>query len=115
MEDYFISRLFGKNVARLPIEWIADDTLPESVRKRMLYNHIFFRPKELLAYIRQSVVRNTLHTDKWLEWMSTGEAAAGCKSVSFASRTVAASYGLHIDKLSGSKGTFRDCSGNLYH
>ena len=26
MEDYFISRLFGKNVARLPIEWIADDT-----------------------------------------------------------------------------------------
>ena len=73
MEDYFISRLFGKNVARLPIEWIADDTLPESVRKRMLYNHIFFRPKELLAYIRQSVVRNTLHTDKWLEWMSTGE------------------------------------------
>lgn len=33
MEDYFISRLFGKNVARLPIEWIADDTLPESVRK----------------------------------------------------------------------------------
>ena len=47
--------------------------LPESVRKRMLYNHIFFRPKELLAYIRQSVVRNTLHTDKWLEWMSTGE------------------------------------------
>lgn len=73
MEDYFISRLFGKNVARLPIEWIADDTLPESVRKRMLYNHIFFRPKELLAYIRQSVVRNTLHTDKWLEWMNTGE------------------------------------------
>ena len=73
MEDYFISRLFGKNVARLPIEWIADDTLPESVRKRMLYNHIFFRPKELLDYIRQSVVRNTLHTDKWLEWMNTGE------------------------------------------
>ena len=73
MEDYFISRLFGKNVARLPIEWIADNTLPESVRKRMLYNHIFFRPKELLAYIRQSVVRNTLHTDKWLEWMNTGE------------------------------------------
>lgn len=30
-------------------------------------------------------------------------AAAGCKSVSFASRTVAASYGLHIDKLSVSK------------
>lgn len=73
MEDYFISRLFGKNVARLPIEWIADNTLPESVRKRMLYNHIFFRPKELLDYIRQSVVRNTLHTDKWLEWMNTGE------------------------------------------
>lgn len=39
----------------------------------MLYNHIFFRPKELLDYIRQSVVRNTLHTDKWLEWMNTGE------------------------------------------
>lgn len=73
MEDYFISRLFDKNVARLPIEWIADNTLPESVRKRMLYNHIFFRPKELLDYIRQSVVRNTLHTDKWLEWMNTGE------------------------------------------
>lgn len=73
MEDYFISRLFGKNVTRLPIEWIADNTLPESVRKRMLYNHIFFRPKELLDYIRQSVVRNTLHTDKWLEWMNTGE------------------------------------------
>lgn len=73
MEDYFISRLFGKNLARLPIEWIADNTLPESVRKRMLYNHIFFRPKELLDYIRQSVVRNTLHTDKWLEWMNTGE------------------------------------------
>ena len=73
MEDYFISRLFGKNVARLPIEWIADNTLPESVRKRMLYNHIFFQPKELLDYIRQSVVRNTLHTDKWLEWMNTGE------------------------------------------
>lgn len=73
MEDYFISRLFGKNVARLPIEWITDNTLPESVRKRMLYNHIFFRPKELLDYIRQSVVRNTLHTDKWLEWMNTGE------------------------------------------
>lgn len=73
IEDYFISRLFGKNVARLPIEWIADNTLPESVRKRMLYNHIFFRPKELLDYIRQSVVRNTLHTDKWLEWMNTGE------------------------------------------
>lgn len=72
MEDYFISRLFGKNVARLPIEWIADNTLPESVRKRMLYNHIFFRPKELLDYIRQSVVRNTLPTDKWLEWMNTG-------------------------------------------
>lgn len=73
IEDYFISRLFGKNIARLPIEWIADNTLPESVRKRMLYNHIFFRPKELLDYIRQSVVRNTLHTDKWLEWMNTGE------------------------------------------
>ena len=62
MDDYFISRLFGKNVARLPIEWIDDVILPDSVRNRLLYNHIFFRPKELLAYIRQSVVRNTLNT-----------------------------------------------------
>ncbi len=72
MEDYFISRLFGKNIARLPIEWIADNTLPESVRKRILYSHILFRPKELLDYIHQSAVRNTLPTDKWLEWMNTG-------------------------------------------
>jgi len=56
----------------MEIKRVADNTLPESVRKRILYNHILFRPKELLDYICQSVVRNTLPASKWLEWMNTG-------------------------------------------
>lgn len=54
---------------RLPIERIADSTLPENIRRRWLYRYLRSQPKELLDYIRQSVEHNILPLSKWLEWL----------------------------------------------
>ena len=73
MEDYFFSHLFMKNKIGLPVERLSDITLPDNIRKRLLYKYLRFQPKELLDYIRQTVEQNILPLAYWLEEIDTRE------------------------------------------
>lgn len=71
--DSALMKRVDKEGVLLPVESLADSTLPGNIRKRLLHGYIRFQPKALLNYIRQSVVRNTLPLDTWLEWMDAGD------------------------------------------
>lgn len=73
MEDYFIPRLFVTNALHLTIERIMDTALPENIRRRLLQNYIRFQPQELSDYIRQSVERNVLPLNIWMEWLDISD------------------------------------------
>lgn len=57
----------------LSIERIADTTLPESIRRRLLNAYICFQSKELSDYIRRSVKGNIVPLDRWLEWLDISD------------------------------------------
>ena len=65
--------LFVRNAVHLPIESIADTTLPESIRKRLLHSYIRFQPKELSDYISRSVEYRLVPLVKWLEWLDISD------------------------------------------
>lgn len=48
---------------------LSDMTRPEILRKRWLRSYLYCQPKELLGYIRLSIIQNNIPLDKWLEWL----------------------------------------------
>lgn len=73
MEAYFFSRLYGTEEKPAGMEALADERLPENVRKRLFKRYLRLRPEKLLAFIRESVLRNALPLDKLLEWTDTAD------------------------------------------
>ncbi|OUP30519.1 contractile injection system tape measure protein [Bacteroides sp. An19] len=73
MEAYFFSRLYGSTDVPPVMETLTDGSLPEKTRKRLFRRLLRYRPEKLLAFIRESVLRNTLPLDKWLEWTDTAD------------------------------------------
>lgn len=73
MEVYFFSRMYGSTDALPVMETLTDGSLPEKTRKRLFRRLLRYRPEKLLAFIRESVLRNTLPLDKWLEWTDTAD------------------------------------------
>ena len=71
MEAYFFSRLYGTEEKTADMEALADESLPEDAWKRLFRRYLHFHPKKLLAFIRESVLRNTTALDKWTEWTDT--------------------------------------------
>lgn len=69
MEAYFFSRFSMAADGLLPPEALTDDSMPEDTRKRLLRSYLRLRPEKLLAFIRESVLRNIRSLEKWLEWM----------------------------------------------
>lgn len=60
MEMYFFSRLYGKTHALPAQETLADENLPEAIRKRLFRRYLHHRSDQLLAFIRKTVLRNTM-------------------------------------------------------
>lgn len=73
MEVYFFSRMYGSKNVLPDVEALTDENLPEETRERLFRRLLRYRPEKLLAFIRESVLRNTLPLDKWLEWMDTAD------------------------------------------
>lgn len=73
MEVYFFSRMYGSKNVLPDVEALTDENLPEETRKRLFRRLLRYRPEKLLAFIRESVLRNTLPLDKWLEWTDTAD------------------------------------------
>ena len=73
MGAYFFSRLYGSTDALPAMETLTDGSLPEETRKRLFKRYLRLHSERLLAYIRESVLRNTLPLDKWLEWTDTAD------------------------------------------
>ena len=71
METYFFSRLYGQTDILPPVETLADKNLPENIRKRLFRQYLYFRPGKLLAFLRETVSRNTLPLNEWLQWTAT--------------------------------------------
>ena len=71
MEAYFFSRLYGSTDALPVMETLTDRSLPEETRKRLFKRYLRLHSEKLLAFIRESVLRNTLPLDKWLDWMDS--------------------------------------------
>lgn len=84
MTLFFIARLYGSDdAAKLPLEMLTDDTLPEEVRKQLFRNYIHSRPKELLSHIQQLAAEGRLAVDKWAKWAGLSEWLRLAASVSF--------------------------------
>lgn len=73
MEAYFFSRLYGTEEKPAGMEALADESLSEDVRKRLFRRYLRLRPENLLIFIRESVLRNTMALDKWAEWTDTDD------------------------------------------
>lgn len=73
METYFFSRLYSQTDILPPVETLADKNLPENIRKRLFRQHLYFRPEKLLAFLRETVSRNTLPLKEWLQWTATSD------------------------------------------
>ena len=71
MEAYFFSRLYGTEEKPAGMKALADESLPEDAWKRLFRRYLRLRPEKLLAFIRESVLRNTSPLNKWLEWTDT--------------------------------------------
>lgn len=71
MEAYFFSRLYGSTDVPPVMETLTDGSLPECTWKRLFKRYLHLHSERLLAYIRESVLRNTLPLDKWLDWTDT--------------------------------------------
>ena len=83
MEAYFFSRLYGSTDTMPVMETLTDGSLPEETRKRLFKRYLRLHPERLLAYIRETVWRNTLPLDKWLEWTDTADWLYLAASLSF--------------------------------
>lgn len=73
MGTYFFSRLYGQTEILPPVETLADKNLPENIRKRQFRQYLYFRPEKLLAFLRETVSRNTLPLNEWLQWTATSD------------------------------------------
>lgn len=73
METYFFSRLYGQTDILPPVETLADKNLPENIRKRLFRQYLYSRPEKLLAFLRETVSRNTLPLSEWLQWTETSD------------------------------------------
>lgn len=73
METYFFSRLYGQTDILPPVKTLADKNLPENIRKRLFQQYLYFRPEKLLAFLRETVSRNTLPLNEWLQWTATSD------------------------------------------
>ena len=73
MEAYFFSRMYGTEEKPAGMEALADESLPEETREWLFRKILRHRPEKMLAFIRESVLRNTLSLDKWLEWTDTAD------------------------------------------
>lgn len=73
MEAYFFSRLYGTEEKPAGMEALTDESLPEETRERLFRRLLRYRPEKLLAFIRESVLRNTFPLNKWLEWTDTAD------------------------------------------
>lgn len=73
MEAYFFSRMYGSEEKPAGMEALADESLPEETREWLFKRYLRLHSERLLAYIRGSVLRNTLPLDKWLEWTDTAD------------------------------------------
>lgn len=73
MEAYFFSRMYGSKNVLPDVEALTDENLPEETRERLFKRYLRLHSERLFAYIRESVLRNTLPLDKWLEWTDTAD------------------------------------------
>lgn len=71
MEMYFFSRLYGSTDSTPVMETLTDGSRPEETRKWLFRRLLHHHPGKLSAFIRESVLRNTLPLGKWLEWTDT--------------------------------------------
>lgn len=71
METYFFSRLYGSTDSTPVMETLTDGSRPEETRKWLFRRLLHHHPGKLSAFIRESVLRNTLPLGKWLEWTDT--------------------------------------------
>ena len=73
MEAYFFSRLYGSTDVPPVMETLTDGSLPKCTWKHLFKRYLHLHSERLLAYIRESVLRNTLPLDKWLDWTDTAD------------------------------------------
>lgn len=71
METYFFSRLYGSTDSTPVMETLTDGSRPEETQKWLFRWLLHHHPEKLSAFIRESVLRNTLPLGKWLEWTDT--------------------------------------------
>ena len=71
METYFFSRLYGSTDSMPVMETLTDGSRPEETRRWLFRRLLHHHPEKLSAFIRESVLRNTLPLGKWLEWTDT--------------------------------------------
>lgn len=72
METYFFSRLYDGSTDSMPVmETLTDGSRPEETRRWLFRRLLHHHPGKLSAFIRESVLRNTLPLGKWLEWTDT--------------------------------------------
>lgn len=71
METYFFSRLYGSTDSMPVMETLTDGSRPEETRRWLFRRLLHHHPGKLSAFIRESVLRNTLPLGKWLEWTDT--------------------------------------------
>lgn len=74
MTVFFLSRLYGSDdAAGIPFEMLADDALPEEIRKRLLHGYMHSRPTELLKQMQRLAAQGKLPFEKWAEWATLSE------------------------------------------
>ena len=71
METYFFSRLYGSTDSMSVMETLTDGSRSEETRRWLFRRVLHHHPEKLSAFIRESVLRNTLPLGKWLEWTDT--------------------------------------------
>lgn len=69
METFFFSRV----TAPLSFGTLTDGNLTESMRKVLFRQYLRRQPEKLTTFIRESVSRNTLPLDRWIEWTETSD------------------------------------------
>jgi len=80
METFFFSRV----TAPLSFGTLTDGNLTESMRKVLFRQYLRRQPEKLTTFIRESVSRNTLPLDRWIEWTEPSDWLCLAASLSLA-------------------------------
>ena len=73
LEGYFLSKLHIGDMGgiALPLEYLTDASLPETIRKRLLQDFLRLHPDKLLEYIRQTTAQGIMSIGQWIGMLDT--------------------------------------------